>query len=112
MLIGLRHGERLYRFATYTGAKVSDLRIDDEHVWLTVDARDGSTLSIRATRPGGAFLHAPIRSQMHKRVEETLQAEVEVTLSDTAGRVLLQDSGHCAGLEVHGETDRLLQMAL
>ena len=112
VLIGLRHGERLYRFATYTGAKVSDLRIDDEHVWLTVDARDGSTLSIRATRPGGAFLHAPIRSQMHKRVEETLQAEVEVTLSDTAGRVLLQDSGHCAGLEVHGETDRLLQMAL
>lgn len=110
VLIGLRHGGRLYRFATYTGAKVTDLRIDDEHVWLRVSGRDGQ-LSLRATRPGGAFLHAPIRTEMHKRVEETLQAQISVTLTDPSGRVLLQDTGACAGLEVHGDTDRLLRMA-
>lgn len=111
VLIGIRHGADLYRFATYTGAKVQDLGIDDEHVWLRIGARDGSELQIRATRPGGAFLHAPIRTEMHKRVEETLQAEVEVRLTDRTGRVVLHDTGHCAGLEVHGDTDRLLQMA-
>lgn len=110
VLIGLRHGERLYRFATYTGAKVTDLRIDDQHVWLTVTGRDG-VLELRATRPGGAFLHAPVRTEMHKRVEETLQAEVALTLTDKSSRVVLHDTGICAGLEVHGDTDRLLRMA-
>ncbi len=86
LLIGLRHGGRLHRFASYTGAKVRELRIDDEHVWLTVVGRDGLTLDIKATRPGGAFLHAPIRTEMHKRVEETLDAQVHITLGHRTAR--------------------------
>ena len=109
LLIGLRHQGRLHRFASYTGAKVQSLRIDDEHVWLTVRGR-GMTLQIKATRPGGAFLHAPIRTQMHKRVEETLDSRIEVQLLDAGGRVLLDDVGTSAGLEVHGDTDRLVRM--
>jgi hypothetical protein len=109
LLLGLKVGDRLYRFASYTGAKVRQLRLDDSHVWLVVSSREG-TLEIRATRPGGAFLHAPVRTQMHKRVEETLQAEVVVRLTDKRGRVLLDDVGCSAGVEVHGEVDRLIQM--
>jgi hypothetical protein len=109
LLIGLKVAGRLYRFASYTGAKVKTLRIDDEHVWLTVTGRDG-LLEIRATRVGGAFLHAPIRTEMHKRVEETLQAEISVRLTDPTGNVVLDDTGTSAGLEVHGDTDRLIRM--
>jgi tocopherol cyclase len=109
LLIGVRHQDRLHRLASYTGAKVQELRIDDEHVWLTVRGRD-MTLRIKATRPDGAFLHAPIRTQMHKRVEETLDSRIEVQLLDAGGRVLLDDVGTSAGLEVHGDTDRLIRM--
>src|SRR5690606_5809693 len=93
LLVGLRHGDTLHRFASYTGAKVQDLRIDDEHVWLGIRGRDGSGLQIKATRPGGAFLHAPIRTQMHKRVEETLDSTIALRLTDANGRVLLDDTG-------------------
>ena len=110
LLIGLRHDGRLHRFASYTGAKVRELRIDDEHVWLTVAGRDGTTLDIKATRPGGAFLHAPIRTEMHKRVEETLDAQVHITLRAPTGQELIDDTGVCGGLEVHGDTDRLIRM--
>jgi len=109
LLVGVRHQGRLHRFASYTGAKVQELRIDDEHVWLTVRGRD-ATLRIKATRPDGAFLHAPVRTQMHKRVEETLDSRIEVQLFDTGGNVLLDDVGTSAGLEVHGDTDRLIRM--
>ncbi|HNL52626.1 MAG TPA: tocopherol cyclase family protein [Actinomycetota bacterium] len=110
LLVGLRHGDTLHRFASYTGAKVQDLRIDDEHVWLGIRGRDGSGLQIKATRPGGAFLHAPIRTQMHKRVEETLDSTIALRLTDANGRVLLDDTGTSAGLEVHGDTARLIRM--
>ncbi|MCU0296044.1 MAG: hypothetical protein MUF33_13875 [Candidatus Nanopelagicales bacterium] len=110
LLIGLRHEGRLYRFASYTGAKVRELRIDDTHVWLVVRGRDGSMLQIKATRPDGAFLHAPIRTQMHKRVEETLDSTIELRLTDPKGTVLLDDVGTSAGLEVHGDTARLIHM--
>jgi hypothetical protein len=110
LLIGLKHQGTLYRFASYTGAKVRDLGIDDEHVRLSVRGRDGSELEIRATRPGGAFLHAPIRTEMHKRVEETLEAELRLTLRSASGQVLLEDVGTSAGLEVHGDTSRLIRM--
>jgi hypothetical protein len=110
LLIGLRHGDALYRFASYTGAKVRELRIDDQHVWLTVSGKDRSQLRIKATRPGGAFLHAPIRTQMHKRVEETLDSTVELRLLAPDGSVLLDDVGTSAGLEVHGDTQRLIRM--
>ncbi len=109
LLLGLKVAERLYRFTSYTGAKVRQLRLDDEHVWLVVSGRDG-VLEIRATRPGGAFLHAPVRTEMHKRVEETLQAEIVLRLTDRDGRVILDDVGTSAGLEVHGDVDRLIRM--
>jgi hypothetical protein len=110
LLIGLRQGSALHRFASYTGARVRSLRIDDERVHLDVGGRDGKHLSIAATRPGGAFLHAPVRTEMHKRVEETLSAQLHVTLRDSSGAVLLDDVGACGGLEVHGDLDRLVAM--
>jgi hypothetical protein len=47
---------------------------------------------------------------MHKRVEETLQAEIAIRLTDRSGRLILDDVGSCAGLEVHGDVDRLIRM--
>lgn len=112
LLIGLQtpdHG--LQRFATYNGTRTDFLRIDDEHVDLQVRRRDGWTLRLSAQRVGGALLHAPIRSSMHRRVEETLDAQVRVNLRDSQGRVVLNDVGEVAGLEVHGTVDELMATA-
>ena len=111
LLIGLMTPRGLMRFATYNGTKTQRLAIDDEHVYLDVRRRDGWALSLRAERTGGALLHAPIRSSMHRRVEETLDARVHVELTDPKGRVVLSDTGEVAGLEVHGEIDDLIATA-
>ena len=97
----------LHRFATYTGAKTTGLAVDDDAVVWSLRSRSGATLRIAAERRRGGLLHAPIRTEMHRRVEETLDARVYVTLSDRAGRILLEDVGEAAGLEVHGEIERL-----
>lgn len=107
-IVGLLHEGRLHRFATYTGARTTLLAIDDEQVRWSMRGRDGHRLDLVADRVRGGLLHAPVRTQMHRRVEETLDATVRVRLTDPGGRVLLEDTGVCAGLEVHGDLERLL----
>ena len=107
-IVGVWVDGTLHRFATYTAARTTALAIDDEHVTWTLRSRGGAVLALRAERQRGGLLHAPIRTEMHRRVEETLDARVHVRLSGPDGQVLLDDVGECAGLEVHGDLDRLL----
>ncbi len=108
-IIGLRHGGRLHRWTTYSGLREERLSIDDTHVRWVVGGRDG-TLELDAERVRGGLLHAPLRSAMHRRVEETLDARILLRHRDSDGRVLLEGVAECAGLEVFGETDRLLAL--
>jgi hypothetical protein len=107
-IVGLWVQGELFRFATYTGARTTRLDIDDLHVTWTLRSRAGDVLELRAERQRGGLLHAPIRTEMHRRVEETLDARVHVRLTRRDGQVVLSDVGECAGLEVHGDLERLL----
>jgi len=49
-----------------------------------------------------------VRTEIHRRVEETLDATIHVRLLDRSGRVLLDDVGVAGGLEVHGDLATLL----
>jgi len=110
-IVGLRHEGQLYRFATYTGARSVRLQVDDSHVHWTLRSRRGRheplELQLSAERAEGGLLHAPIRTEMHRRVEETLNSRVEVTLR-RGDEVIFSDVGLAAALEIHGDTDRLL----
>ncbi len=106
-IIGLWHQGTLFRFATYTGAVVEQLKITDDHVYWTV--RDRSyRLEMISERATGGLLKAPIRTEMHKRVDETINAAVDVKLSTLEGRSLLDERGRIAALEVHGDLDTLV----
>lgn len=110
-IAGLWQRGRLYRFATYTGARLEQLQVDDTHVRMTL-ADGAHRLELVTARVGGGLLHAPVRTQMHKRVEESLDAKVEVCLSSVrSGATLFEEVGHVAGLEVHGALERLTSMA-
>ena len=63
-----------------------------------------------ATRPRGGLLHAPLRTAMHRRVEETLDARVTVRHTGGTGETLFAGTGVAAGLEVFGDTDRLIAL--
>ena len=59
------------------------------------------------SRPAG-LLHAPVRTQMHQRVTETLDGTVSVSFTSAHGATVFEGDGGCAGVEVHGQIDRLL----
>lgn len=107
-IIGLWRDNKLYRFATYTGAKVERLEVTDSQVmWVVKDKQ--LRLEMRSSRAAGGALKGPEKLDMHKRVDETLQAIVETRLSTLSGRTIFSGIGRNAGLEVVGDLSLLLK---
>jgi tocopherol cyclase len=102
-IVGLWHEGKLYRFATYTGARIERQEVTDNHVFLTFGDRNYQ-IEIEATRATGGVLHSPERTAMLQRVMESLTASIHARLTDKqTGRVIFDDIGKHAGLEVVGE---------
>jgi tocopherol cyclase len=109
-IAGLWHEGRLYRFATYTGAKLERQEVTDRQVVLHyVDPRSGGyRLELEATRARGGLLHSPERTAMLERVNETLTASVHVRLIENrTGKPIFDEVGEHAALEVVGELPAL-----
>lgn len=109
-IIGLWHQQRLYRFATYTGARIRELAVNDAEVtWVVADRRHTLEIYIERPRTAPALLYAPTINGMERRIEERLNAILRVRLS-AGKRVVFEETGHHAGLEVMGDIDRLVGM--
>ena len=107
-IVGLWLDGRLYRFATYTGAKLEKLTVSDAEVfWVLSDGQH--RVEMRAHRAEGGLLKGPSKLDMGKRVDETLKASIDVRLTTRAGQVLFESTGKHAGLEVFNH-ERLLKM--
>jgi hypothetical protein len=109
-IIGLWHDGVLYRFATYTGARLERLRIREDEVCVVVADR-GQRLEISARGTSGGVLRGPTGVDMAGRVPESLQATVTVRLSAWGGASrspIFEGSGRNAGLEVVGDTEKLV----
>ena len=106
-IVGLKHGGKLHKWTTYNGTREQLLAIDDSHVHWKLDGPDGQ-LQIRAERKAGGLLHAPLRTAMYQRVEETMLASIELRHIGKDGRTLFEDLGQVASMEVFGDLQRLL----
>lgn len=109
-IVGLRHQGHLYRFATYTGARIDELTLDGEEVLAVISDRS-HRLEIAAHGAEAAVLRGPTGSDMAGRVPESLQASVAVRLLARRGgasSLIFEGVGRNAGLEVVGDRARLL----
>jgi tocopherol cyclase len=109
-LAGFYHHRKLYRMTTYTGAQVERLDITDDKVFYTLRDRRYRLAMISERRSGG-LLKAPIRTEMHKRVDETMQSTIDVRFSELDGTLIYEGQGRNAALEVHGKLDDLVNLA-
>ena len=90
-----------YRFATYNGSKMKCSVLADRVVMEF--KRKDLHLSLHAFRGPTAVLRSPITGQMTGKVNESLQATVEVVLTKS-GTKIWSSTGSTAGLEVAGDT--------
>lgn len=112
LIFGLWHNQRLYRFATYLGAKIVSLEINDKMVYMVIKQKN-SILRVRATRPESGILHAPTLRGMTHRIYESLKSEIEIELlqvSNKAEKSIYRDTGIHGGLEVAGDLKQLIKM--
>ncbi len=106
-IIGLWFEGRLLRFATYTGARTESLALNDGRVdWVVSDRR--LRLEMHAVQASGGLIYGPTQQNMGRRVDETLDASLQVRLSDRSGQVLFEGRGRHAGMEINGDIPRLL----
>jgi hypothetical protein len=107
-IVGLKHRGKLLTWATWNGSVERKLSIDDSHVHWVLSGPDG-VLELSAERLRGGLLHAPLRTAMFQRVEETMDATVSIRLLDPTGQtVLAEGTGVSACMEVFGDLERML----
>jgi hypothetical protein len=104
-IVGFQWQGRLFRFATYTGASMI-AALEDRQVTLMFKDRR-YRLEIIATPGLGADLRSPISGQMTGKVNESMQASLEVKLFDR-DQLLFSGIGKNAGLELAGSVEELL----
>jgi len=107
-LVGFLHDGELYRFTTYTGARIDALTVDDERVRWTLHSRT-HRLEIEATRDGATvLLPAPDLHDMVPKVPEALGVTITARLLSRRGDVVIGEiESNTGALEVMGEIARL-----
>jgi hypothetical protein len=100
--------DRLIPFTTYNGTKLKKSFADEKKVELVMENKN-YLLEIEAERDTATSLASPIQGFMDGRIEESMTAKIMVKLKDKrAGKVLLEDTGRNAGLEVAGNVEDVL----
>jgi len=111
-IFGLWHENKLYRFTTYSGAKLIHLEINDRII-QSVFEQKGLTLEIVINRTSGGFLQAPTINGMTHQISESMKSTVDIKLSQKSNNkseIIFEDTGRYAGFEIAGDVKRLIEM--
>jgi len=102
--------DKLYRFTTYTGAKIREFTIDESVIKLMLEDKN-YILEVVSKRSHGGELLAPDSKEMGRRIVESLNSEIKIKLTKKIRnnlRVILEDIGRNAGLEIVGNVKELI----
>jgi hypothetical protein len=107
-IVGFQWGEKLYRFATYTGAQMK-ASLGEQTVQLAFRDRR-YRLEITGMQAPGARLVSPITGNMTGKVNESMQGTLHVRFFEK-DQLRFEGTGRNAGLEIAGDTEELLTEA-
>ncbi len=107
-IAGLWLGDRLIKFTTYNRSALTKSVIDADKVELVMENKN-FRLEILTKREAATELASPIQGLMDGRIEESMNARIEVKLTDRkSGKIIFNDVGRNAGLEVAGKIEEIL----
>ncbi len=90
---------KVHRFATYKNTKVKLVIVDDNTLRIKIDNKKNSFL-IEATRNNIGMLQAPSSGSMDRRIPESVDAQMKITVFDKKGIEIHQDSTAISGMEM------------
>jgi tocopherol cyclase len=113
-MVGFLCENTLYRFTTYNGARLNELKVDPQSLTAGFITRDYS-LRVEAEKSKDALLAAPKAGAMEGRIAESMTSEISVRLcSLDHGRetVIFEGKGRNTGLEIAGEVSKFRQIQI
>ncbi len=107
-IAGIWLQDRLIEFTTYNFTKLRKSFANQDKVELVME-NGNHRLEIFAKREAATSLASPIAGFMDGRIEESMTAKIQVKLTDKkTKKILLEDTGRNAGLEVAGKLSDIL----
>ena len=100
------HDSTICRFATYTHAKLQIEKLESDTVYVTIKDRK-NTYAIKAFRNSAGILKAPVKGSMDRRIPESIDAKLQLTIWDKNDNIIFCDSTSIAGLEMVGDLKTL-----
>lgn len=104
-IVGFYIKDKLYRFATYTGAMMKAV-LEEDKVLLSFKDRK-HRLEIVAHKAEGSDLISPIAGDMVGKVNESMQAVVDVQFFK-GEKCIFSGSGRNTGMEIAGKVEKIL----
>lgn len=112
-LIGFWYTGRLYKFTTYTGAKIKTFGYNQEKLTLHVESK-GHRLEIEVLYKKGVDLKTPVLGEMQGRLSESLTAETNVRFYEKSKRtesMVFSGTGRHTGIEIEGSIPTKLKLS-
>lgn len=98
----LYHDNKRYDFATYLPTKLS-LEVTEASLIKIKIQNKRHTIIVEAESRNAGLLHAPVQGSMDRRIAESIDAYMHITLLDKLGNVVFTDSTNITGLEKVGD---------
>lgn len=99
------HNNKVYRFATYRNSKLTLDIVDQNTLEIRIDNRKNSFI-IEARSNNTGILKAPEKGSMERRIAESIDASIKITVKDQNKQVIFSDSTSIAGLEIVGDIEK------
>jgi hypothetical protein len=90
---------RFINFSTWSKARIEKLEYLNNTVHIRLSNKK-YLLEIEAINNQSGQLKAPVKGSMTRMIKETVDATIQLKLSDHSGKVLFQDRGSRAGMEL------------
>jgi hypothetical protein len=100
------HDNELYHFSTYRNTELHIEGLDSDGLTIKIENRKNSFL-IRVKSNNAGMLKAPIQGAMDRRIAESIDAELKISMWDKKGNLVFTDSTKIAGLEMVGDYMKL-----
>lgn len=111
-IIGFLLNYKLYKFTTYTGARLTKLQLTENEVHFKIqDKKYQLEVTARRDHPPGK-LKSPLMGAMTQHIHESLTSVVQVKLSELKNKstnILFEGEGLNAGFEMGGEIEKIKQ---